>query len=253
MRAFLAALLILTSLSSRAFAQDAFEVETQPSLLDVASPEEVAEELGLSPELLPSSNPISVTESKPGFLSPMSMSSFNESARLDLTQYFPVVVLVNKADSGPSAQTMKVYHRGVLTYQFAVSTGREKWEDKTKSGRQYFSTTSTGWFAPLRTYDKYYSKTWEAWMNNSIFFNGGLALHATTPEHFKELGHRASGGCVRLHPTNAKLLYDLVLSEGKGNVPAYTSQGQILRRMFGQIQYRQNWNTLIIIEDNPNN
>jgi hypothetical protein len=185
-----------------------------------------------------------------GVFSPVSLEMHNKSARLDLTQYFPVVVVVNKHENAITGQKMQVYHRGALKWEFDVSTGREKWEDA-KSGRRYFSVTSVGWFAPIQMFEKYHSKTWLADMNNSIFFNGGLALHATTPDHFKALGKRDSGGCVRLHPKNAKLLFDLVKAEGKGNVPAYTWDGQIQRDGRGRIIYREHWNTIIIIEDVP--
>jgi lipoprotein-anchoring transpeptidase ErfK/SrfK len=210
------------------------------SLLDIASPEEVAAELNLQ------------VSTQPDVMQPASIREQNERAGVDLTELFPVVVVVNKSEIGPKAQTMKVYSHGLLKYEFPVSTGREQWEDA-KSGRRYFSVTSVGWFTPTETFEKYYSQTWKAWMNNSIFFNGGLALHATTPEHFARLGHRDSGGCVRLHPKNAKLLWDLVLGEGQGNVPAFTWDGHLQKNRWGRMVYHHSWNTLIIIEDNPTN
>lgn len=237
MRPYLLALLCFSFLSAAEAANT-----LSKSLLDVASPEEISEELGLAPM---------VDFSARYGLAPAALSDHNQMARLDLTQAFPVVIVVNKSATGPNSQTVKVYHRGALAYQFATSTGREQWEDA-KSGRKYFSVTSVGWYAPTRTYEKYYSETWKAWMNNSVFFNGGLALHATTPDHFKELGKRASGGCVRLLPKNAKIIYDLVLSEGKGQVPVYTWDGQIQRGAFGRVAMHEGWNTLIIVEDNPN-
>jgi hypothetical protein len=220
------------------------EPSQQESLLDVASPDEVAQELGLPvPEE-------SVSEQSEPMMTPMSLAQQNDLNNMDLTKLFPVVILVNKADRGPSHQTMKVYHRGVLTYTFPVSTGREQWENA-KSGKKYFSVTSTGWFAPTRTYEKYFSQTWQAPMNYSIFFYGGLALHATVKEHYKELGHRASGGCVRLEEPNAKRLYELVMSEGKGQVPSFSKEGKIKKGVFGKVSLDKGWNTLIIVEDNP--
>jgi hypothetical protein len=213
--------------------------QQSPSLLDIVSPDEVVEELGLPP--MSTMN-----------FGTLSLAQHNRTANIDLTKYFPVVIVINKANRGPTAQTMKVYHRGQLAHQFPVSTGREMQENSTKSGRVYFSTTPTGWFAPTRTYEKYFSELWEAWMNNSVFFNGGIAMHATTKDHFKELGQRASGGCVRLHPTNAKIVYDLVLGEGKGQVPVYTRDGQISYEGIWKkrVKLEKNWNTLIIVEEN---
>ena len=212
------------------------------SLLDVASPDEVAQELGLE-----EATELSVVPEMP--MNTMSLEQHNRLAKTDLTQLFPVVIVVNKASKGPTAQTMKVYHRGVLAYTFAVSTGREQ-NELAKSGRRYFSATPVGWFAPTRTYEKYFSNTWKAWMNNSVFFNGGIATHATTPDHYKELGRRASGGCVRLHPTNAKIVYDLILAEGKGEVPVFNRAGGLSTGLFGKIKTQRSWNTLIIVEDN---
>ena len=61
----------------------------------------------------------------------------------------------------------------------------------------------------------YSSKYENAPMPYSIFFHGGYAIHGTTD--VKHLGHVASHGCVRLHPDNAKMLYDLVQEYGMGN------------------------------------
>ncbi|WP_413288538.1 L,D-transpeptidase [Bdellovibrio sp. HCB337] len=238
-------LVVLSLVAITACAPEAKNLTSQPeSLMDVASPEEVAEELGLSEE---PSEEVSAPELN---MTPMSLEQHNRLAKIDLTQHFPVVILVNKATKGPSAQTMKVYHRGELVYQFLVSTGREK-DELAKSGRRYFSTTPVGWFAPTKTYEKYFSNTWQAWMNYSVFFIGGIATHATTPDHYKELGTRASGGCVRLTEKNAKIVYDLILSEDKGEVPVFTRDGSIKTGLFGKIKTQESWNTLIIVEDNP--
>jgi L,D-transpeptidase catalytic domain len=53
----------------------------------------------------------------------------------------------------------------------------------------------------------------------SMFFmaSTGIAIHGATPSEFGDLGKKASHGCVRVHPTNAKLLFDLVKKEGQQN------------------------------------
>jgi lipoprotein-anchoring transpeptidase ErfK/SrfK len=216
-------------------------VETTPneSLLDMVSPDEVAAELGLDTQ------PQVTAED----LFPMSIEQHNKTAKMDLLQYFPVVVVVNKAVKGPSAQTMKVYHRGNLLNTFKVSTGREK-DEIAKSGRKYFSVTPVGWFAPTKTFEKYWSNTWQAWMGYSVFFVGGIATHATTSDHYKELGTRASGGCVRLEKKNAKIIYDLVLGEGQGDVPVFTREGKISKDLWGNVKTKKSWNTVIIVENN---
>jgi len=241
MRRLLFSICILTLVSACAPKDSANQ-----SLMDVASPTEVAEELGLPGAI---SEEVRADEL---LMTPMSLEQHNRNAKVDLTQHFPVVILVNKATKGPSAQTMKVYHKGILINQFKVSTGREK-DELAKSGRRYFSTTPVGWFAPTRTFEKYFSNTWQAWMNYSVFFVGGIATHATTSDHYKELGTRASGGCVRLREENAKFVYDLILFEGQGEVPIFTRDGRLATSMFGKVKTQISWNTLIIVEDNQVN
>lgn len=49
-------------------------------------------------------------------------------------------------------------------------------------------------------------------MPHSIFFYGGYAIHGTT--EIKRLGRPVSHGCIRLHPNNARILFDLVQAYG---------------------------------------
>ncbi len=53
-------------------------------------------------------------------------------------------------------------------------------------------------------------------MPYSIFYNGNYAVHGTTS--ITKLGQPASAGCVRLHPDNAAILFDLASREGLDNV-----------------------------------
>jgi lipoprotein-anchoring transpeptidase ErfK/SrfK len=52
-------------------------------------------------------------------------------------------------------------------------------------------------------------------MPYSIFFNGNYAVHGT--DQVKRLGSPASAGCIRLHPDNAKILYNMALDAGLKN------------------------------------
>lgn len=49
----------------------------------------------------------------------------------------------------------------------------------------------------------------------SIFYNGNYAVHGT--DQVNRLGRPASAGCVRLHPSNAKVLFELAQREGLKN------------------------------------
>ena len=52
-------------------------------------------------------------------------------------------------------------------------------------------------------------------MPYAIFYSGHYAIHGTTA--VAQLGNRASKGCVRLHPSNAAVLFALVQKHGPEN------------------------------------
>jgi lipoprotein-anchoring transpeptidase ErfK/SrfK len=83
------------------------------------------------------------------------------------------------------------------SWQFPVSTAR----------KGYY--TPTGTFHPYSLQPMHYSRKYDmAPMPNSIFFSGGYAIHATP--HVGNLGRPASHGCVRLSPSHAAFLYEIV-------------------------------------------
>ena len=98
---------------------------------------------------------------------------------------------------------MSVFVDGVLKYNFVVSTGL--------AGGPPFGT-----FQPQRMERDWRSRIFNmAPMPYSIFFHGHYAIHGTTA--VKKLGQRASNGCVRLHPNNAAMLFNLVRKHGMAN------------------------------------
>jgi hypothetical protein len=59
----------------------------------------------------------------------------------------------------------------------------------------------------------HYSKQYGfAPMPYSVFFHEGVAVHGTNA--IGQLGRPASHGCVRAHPANAKIFYNLVQKHG---------------------------------------
>jgi lipoprotein-anchoring transpeptidase ErfK/SrfK len=109
-----------------------------------------------------------------------------------------IEVRVSKA-----TQRMTVIVDGVPSYTWAVSTGL--------GGGPY-----SGVFRPQRLERKWFSRKYNwAPMPYSIFFDEGYAIHGTV--HVKNLGRRASKGCVRLHPANAAILFNLVQKRGMNN------------------------------------
>ncbi|MFM7334696.1 MAG: L,D-transpeptidase [Tabrizicola sp.] len=103
-----------------------------------------------------------------------------------------------------SSQTMKVYHEGRLLYTWPVSTA--------KAGK----ITPAGTFEPEFLSRNHRSRRYNnAPMPFAIFYDGNYAIHGT--DQIKRLGQPASHGCVRLHPDNAKILFEMVKAEGMEN------------------------------------
>ncbi len=104
-----------------------------------------------------------------------------------------------------SQQKMQVYHEGRLLYDWPVST----------AGRG--SVTPAGIYKPEFLSKNHRSRRYNnAPMPFAIFYDGNYAIHGTT--HLKKLGRPASHGCVRLHPDNAKILFQMVKWEGMDNM-----------------------------------
>ncbi|MCC6777937.1 MAG: L,D-transpeptidase [Hyphomicrobiales bacterium] len=105
-----------------------------------------------------------------------------------------------RVDKG--TQRMSVLVNGEQKYTWAVSTG--------------VHGTPSGTFRPQALKRHHRSTLYNnAPMPYSIFYDGNFAIHGTT--HISRLGGPASKGCVRLHPANAAILFDLVQKAGLGN------------------------------------
>lgn len=103
-----------------------------------------------------------------------------------------------------SQQKMSVIVNGRQKYSWRVSTARRGY--RTPSG-----TFRPGVMKRMHYSSKYHNSP----MPFSIFFLGGYAIHGTNA--IRSLGRPASHGCIRLHPANAKALYNLVRHYGKGS------------------------------------
>lgn len=101
-----------------------------------------------------------------------------------------------------SDQQMRVSVDGWRKYRWPVSTARRGYR------------TPTGSFRPVRLERQWYSRKYH-WspMPHSVFFYRGYAIHGTT--EVKNLGRPASHGCVRLHPDNARRLFELIRQYGR--------------------------------------
>lgn len=105
-----------------------------------------------------------------------------------------------------SKQMLFLHLDGELKDSFPVSTGTKKYTTPNLSVRPS---------GPLFT--KYSSRKWPGGnykglgnMPYAVFVRGGYAIHGTTPGNFSKLGTPASHGCIRLHPDNGRVFYELV-------------------------------------------
>jgi lipoprotein-anchoring transpeptidase ErfK/SrfK len=112
-----------------------------------------------------------------------------------------------------SSQTLYLYIAGEPVDSFKVSTGMKKYETPALNLRPS---------GPLFT--RYKSKKYPGGnyrglgnMPYAVFLRGGYAIHGTTPGNFAKLGTKASHGCIRLHPYNARIFYELVKQIGLKN------------------------------------
>ncbi len=100
-----------------------------------------------------------------------------------------------------SEQRMQVIVDGEVLHEWNISSGRQGY------------STPTGTWRPLRMHTMWRSRAYNnAPMPHAIFFQGGYAFHATNA--IGRLGSRASHGCIRLHPDNARALFALVRDYG---------------------------------------
>ncbi len=186
----------------------------------------------------------------------------------DLAGYFDLYLYVSKAATGPWAQHLYMFRRTaqghfVFERRFAVSTGRERQE-------QYFTTTPTGLFEldPDRAFRLAHSAKWHgAPMPHAMFLNysyrtrmSGVALHAATGRLIDKLGHRASGGCVRLPPQMATALFDRITTQLRGKVPVLAFDenrgttnvvGRMTRDGQGRPVLARGFRVLVVISDDP--
>jgi len=126
----------------------------------------------------------------------------NAAARVEprVQEQAKIEIVVDKAK-----QQMIVYVGGQKRHEWKVSTGTVGHD------------TPAGTFKPMSMHPMAYApKYGNTPMPHTIFFTkAGHGIHATTA--VRQLGRRASHGCIRLSPENAKALYQLVKEIGLEN------------------------------------
>jgi lipoprotein-anchoring transpeptidase ErfK/SrfK len=119
-------------------------------------------------------------------------------------------------------QLLKLYIDGELVDSFKVSSGDKKHETPA------FDLRPSG---PI--FNKYTSKKFPGGNYNGlgnmpyvVFIKGGFAVHGTTKGNIPKLGKKASHGCVRLHPDNAKIFNEVVKALGIENTWVTITEGE---------------------------
>jgi lipoprotein-anchoring transpeptidase ErfK/SrfK len=183
-----------------------------------------------------------------------------------LTPYFDLYFYVSKSAAGPWAQRLFIFRKtagGTLDFEesFPVSTGRERDE-------KYFTATPTGFFQldPNRFMPLARSAKWnDALMPWAMFLNysyrtqmSGVALHAAIGRReLADLGHRASGGCVRLPLDKANGLYHRIKATMGGSVPVFafdeergttSTSGEMLKDAAGNVLVASGYRVLVVID-----
>lgn len=173
---------------------------------------------------------------------------------------FRYVVVVNKADSGKDAQTIKVYEYSQLIRKEFVSTGRDQFEKKGEhhSKKDSWSVTPTGFYTPdwldkdhrSSSYGGVFSKIIGGTkMPFAIFFNGPIALHQAPKGTEGALGTKASGGCIRLPESLAGDLFERIKETNGARIPRFSVEGKPVLDSAGHLLYRDEpgFSALIIV------
>jgi lipoprotein-anchoring transpeptidase ErfK/SrfK len=154
------------------------QAQTEMQLMDLATPEELQAQWGLTPG--------------------MNSEMVRESDELSYRTSYDVEIEVSIA-----TQTLTITYPGG-EYSTLISSARHGYH------------TATGCFTHPHLELMHYSKKYKnSPMPHSMFFYGGYAIHGTEEE--KELGRPASHGCVRVSRADAEYLYGIVENFGAAN------------------------------------
>jgi hypothetical protein len=234
----------------------------------------LTQELVIAPDLseieVPGSREIATLPDVPATMSALVQARLEQSLTPELRRNFDLFLFVSTAARGPAAQRLYVFKKSPggnlsLLYDWAASTGREKYETS-PLGQRAFTETPAGLyqFDPNRMYRQYRSRAWDGAMPYAMFLNWerggvptGVAVHATTRSTIGRLGRRASAGCIHISAENAALLYKMIRSNYRGQVPRFaydedndtmSNRGELMRDAAGKLEMTEGFRVLIDIE-----
>ena len=261
--------------------QIADEFGPAPNLVRV-TPEPKLPKLALTPPLRPAIVPPTQAASAmapsstarptlaPGELVRVTMR-LKENLTHEMLDNFGLFLYVSKAETGPWSQRLYVFRKDAggnlaMLYNWPASTGRER-DEIAPNGTRQPSFTPQGYYQidPNRMYKRHFSGQWHEPMPYAMFFNWenrglqtGLAIHGATGLELKQLGTRASAGCIRIAPENAALLFKLIKDQYKGLAPRFafdrrtatmSNQGVMMHDAAGNLQMADGYKVLVFVEN----
>lgn len=199
---------------------------------------------------------------------------FDEEAyfrgELPVNQFVNVIV-VNKAASGGTAQTLRMYTNRQLVLTTKVSTGTETVEYVSgiarffrRMGRgalhSHWRHTTRGFYVIKNVNGADYKSGENNFhMPYAMFFNmdHGLALHQVPPDlsggeqaGINGLGNRASSGCIRVIKNDVIKIHESVLAADRGDIPVIdTKTGLQEVDQLGKPEFTQGYRTIVIVEE----
>jgi len=199
------------------------------------------------------------------------LSHLKVSLTRELYDNFNLFLYVSKAERGPWHQRMFVFQKQAsgdlsLLYTWPVSTGREVLAPGPE-GNLLHTDTPQGYFQidPDRVFRRYRSSEWDHDMPHAMFFSWehdgiqtGIAIHGAVGDDIASLGTRSSAGCIRIHPQNATLLFNLIKKNYRGLTPLFaydkrtatmSSNGLLMHDKAGNLEYAEGYKVLILVEN----
>lgn len=165
--------------------------EIEPAVTSAAPKQAPPQEAASKPEANPA--PKTDTETAPAVVAP-AVAAKPEPPKITLN-----------IDIDLAKQRMTLTEYGKTVGSWPISSGAEGYR------------SPTGTFRPVWSSKMWYSKQYDnAPMPHAVFFNGGVAMHAT--QSVGRLGTPASHGCIRQSPANAATTYKLVAKHGNSHV-----------------------------------
>ncbi|MBL6937749.1 MAG: L,D-transpeptidase family protein [Alphaproteobacteria bacterium] len=243
-----------------------------PRTVKVTPPPKLALAPPLRPTIVP---PPAAPSAAASSLAPAELARVTMRLRDSLTREmldnFGLFLYVSKADVGPWSQRLYVFRKDAggnlaMLYNWPASTGREK-DEIAPNGTHQPSLTPEGYYQidPKRMYRNHFSGQWREPMPYAMFFNWenqgletGLAIHGATGLELKQLGTRASAGCIRIAPENAALLFKLIKDQYKGLAPRFaydrrtatmSNQGVMMHDAAGNLQMADGYKVLVFVEN----